>query len=68
LLTYFAEEERKRSIVEEHGEARYHHMIHDLSNPQKIRLTFETIVPAFLDNAVEVRLTPDPGTERVFHS
>jgi GMP synthase-like glutamine amidotransferase len=68
LLTYFAEEERKKSIVEEHGEARYHHMIHDLSNPQKIRLTFETILPAFLDNAVEVLHTPDPGPERVFHS
>lgn len=54
LLTYFAEEERRKSIVDEHGEARYHHMIHDLSHPQKIRLTFETIVPAFLDHAVEV--------------
>ena len=53
LLTYFMEEERKKSIVDEHGEARYHHMIHDLSHPNKIRRTFETIVPAFLENAIE---------------
>lgn len=53
LLTYFQEEERKLSIVEEHGESRYHHMIHDLSHPNKIRRTFETIVPAFLEHAIE---------------
>lgn len=53
LLEYFREDERRQSIVEEHGEPRYHHMIRDLSNPDKIRRTFETIVPAFLENAIE---------------
>lgn len=53
LLTYFKEDERKRSIVEEHGEARYERMIHDLAHPMKIRLTFSTIVPAFLEHAIE---------------
>ena len=53
LLKYFMEEERKKAIVEEHGEARYTRMIHDLSNPQKIRRTFETIIPNFLENAIE---------------
>ncbi len=53
LLKYFLEPERKASIVEEHGPARYEHMIHDLSNPQKIQLTFQTIIPNFLKNAIE---------------
>jgi GMP synthase-like glutamine amidotransferase len=53
LLNYFNEEARKLSIIEEHGEARYHRMLHDLSNPEKIKLTFDTIVPAFLEQAIE---------------
>lgn len=53
LLQYFMEEERKKSIVEEHGESRYDRMIRDLANPQKIQRTFETLIPAFLDHAVE---------------
>ncbi len=53
LLNYFREETRRKSIVEEHGEARYDRMIRDLSNPKKIRRTFETIIPTFLNRAVE---------------
>lgn len=53
LLQYFMEEERRKSIVEEHGVARYEHMIRDLKNPFKIRRTFETLIPAFLENAIE---------------
>lgn len=53
LLENFMEEERKISIVEEHGASRYDRMIRDLANPQKIQRTFETLIPAFLDGAVE---------------
>lgn len=53
LLTYFMEDARRKSIVEEHGEARYDRMIRDLANPLKIRRTFETLIPAFLENAIE---------------
>lgn len=53
LLSYFMEEDRKKSIVEEHGEARYDRMIRDLANPLKIQRTFDTIIPGFLENAVE---------------
>ncbi|HNL38463.1 MAG TPA: GMP synthase, partial [Saprospiraceae bacterium] len=53
LLNYFMEEERRIAIVEEHGEARYDRMIRDLANPQKIQRTFETIIPNFLDHALE---------------
>lgn len=53
LLEYFMEPERKKSIVEEHGEARYDRMIRDLANPMKIQRTFDTVIPNFIENAVE---------------
>jgi GMP synthase-like glutamine amidotransferase len=53
LLSYFLEEERKKLIVEEHGEARYNRMIRDLANPLKIQRTYDTIIPSFLENVVE---------------
>ncbi len=59
LLNYFMEEERKKSIVEEHGESRYDRMIRDLANPQKIQRTFETLIPAFLESAVEALAEPE---------
>lgn len=53
LLQYFLEEERKKSIVEEHGASRYDRMIRDLANHGKIQRTFETLIPAFLEGALE---------------
>ena len=52
LLNYFMEPERKESIEDEHGEARYNRMIHDLGHPQKIKRTFDTLIPGFLDRAI----------------
>ncbi|MCC6278998.1 MAG: GMP synthase [Saprospiraceae bacterium] len=52
LLNYFMEPERRESIVDEHGEARYSRMIHDLGHPQKIKHTFDTLMPGFLDHAI----------------
>ena len=53
LLAYFMEAERKQAIVDEHGESRYNRMIRDLANPLKIQRTFDTIIPNFIENAVE---------------
>lgn len=53
LLQYFMEPERKKSIVDEHGEARYDRMIRDLANPMKILRTFDTVIPNFIEHAVE---------------
>jgi homoserine O-succinyltransferase/O-acetyltransferase len=52
LLSYFLEEERKKAIVSEHGEARYERMMHDLANPMKIQRTFDTLIPNFINSAV----------------
>ncbi|MBL7775735.1 MAG: GMP synthase, partial [Saprospiraceae bacterium] len=53
LLEYFMEPERKKAVVDEHGEARYDRMIRDLAHPQKIQRTFDTVIPNFLENAIE---------------
>jgi GMP synthase-like glutamine amidotransferase len=56
LLAYFLEEERKKSIVDEHGASRYDRMIRDLANPLKIQRTFDTIIPTFIENVVEEKV------------
>jgi hypothetical protein len=53
LHQYFMEEDRRKSIEEEHGAARYARMMRDLKNPQKILRTFNTLIPAFLDHAIQ---------------
>lgn len=53
LLGYFREPDRRKSIVDEHGEQRYEQMIHDLSHPMKIQRTFDTVIPNFLEQAAE---------------
>ena len=53
LLEYFLEPERKKAIVDEHGAARYDRMIRDLAHPLKIQRTYDTVIPNFLENAVE---------------
>lgn len=54
LLEYFMQPERKKAIVEEHGESRYNRMIRDLAHPLKIQRTYDTIIPNFLENAIEL--------------
>lgn len=52
MLTYFLQEDRRKAITDEHGEPRYHRMIRDLANPEKIKRTFKTLIPNFLENAI----------------
>jgi hypothetical protein len=53
MLTHFLKPERKEIIEKEYGVARYERMMHDLNNPMKIQLTFDTIIPGFLNEAVK---------------
>lgn len=53
MLTHFVQPHRREAVINEHGEARYDRMLRDLTHPHKIKLTFDTIIPAFLDHAVE---------------
>jgi GMP synthase-like glutamine amidotransferase len=52
MLVHFQQSHRRDAVVEEYGEARYERMIRDLYNPLKIRHTFDTIIPTFLNQAI----------------
>ena len=53
MLLHFLKEENKHKVIEKHGEDKYLKMIRDLSNPRKIQLTNETILPTFIGQAIE---------------
>lgn len=52
MLVYFQEEAKRKNIIENHGLAKYQKMIKDLSDPTKIALTHQTILPTFIENAM----------------
>jgi homoserine O-succinyltransferase/O-acetyltransferase len=54
MYDHFLKPERREAIVREHGEARYERMMRDLKHPQKIELTFRTIIPGFIEQAIAV--------------
>ena len=46
-------EEKKKTVIENHGEAKWASMIEHLNDPDKIMHTYKHILPNFLSNAVE---------------
>ncbi len=53
MLLHFLKAENKKKVVDEYGMMKYDKMIRDLSNPKKIKLTNETVLPSFISQAVE---------------
>jgi len=61
MLTHFQQEERMVHVITNYGKKKYEQMIRDLSDPDKIQLTHDVVIPSFLENALEVlkeTLTP----------
>ena len=52
MSMYLQRAERKKIVVENHGEEKWKSMISHLSDPDKIVHTYEHILPNFLNNAV----------------
>lgn len=52
LREHFIQPQRRDQVIDEYGEARYQRMMQDLANPNKIELTFNTIVPSFIESAI----------------
>lgn len=57
---YFKREDKKAEIIKNHGEQKYHDMIAHLNDKDKIFLTHNTILPAFLQEAF-TKLRKDNG-------
>ena len=53
MLFHFKQDERKKQVVEKYGEERYFGMIEILKRPGTIQKTRETVLPSFLNNAIE---------------
>jgi GMP synthase-like glutamine amidotransferase len=56
MLVYLLEEEKKKVVIDQHGEEKYISMIEHLSEPDKIVLTQSTIIPNFLQAALQEKI------------
>jgi homoserine O-succinyltransferase/O-acetyltransferase len=52
MLYHFKQDERKNFLINRYNEDRYWEMIALLEHPDKIKLTRKTIIPTFLNNAI----------------
>ena len=53
MKAWFQTDEKKKQIIEEHGLEKYESMMFDLSDPNKIEKTQNTILPSFLEHSIE---------------
>jgi GMP synthase-like glutamine amidotransferase len=52
MLYHFKQDERKKQVIEKYGEKRYFEMIEILQKPDTIKLTRKSVLPSFLQNAI----------------
>jgi GMP synthase-like glutamine amidotransferase len=53
MLYHFKQDERKEQVVEKYGEERYFEMIRILERPDTINKTRKTVIPSFLNYAID---------------
>ena len=63
MSMYLQREDRKNTVIAEHGEEKWRSMITQLNDPDKIRWTYSHVIPNFLLNAVTNSgiLRPEPA-------
>lgn len=52
MLYHFKQPERKEFVIKRYNEEKYYEMISLLEDPKKIKLTRKTVIPSFLNNAI----------------
>jgi homoserine O-succinyltransferase/O-acetyltransferase len=52
MSMYLQREDKKKTVIENHGEDKWESMIEDLNDPAKIMWTYANILPNFLNQAV----------------
>jgi homoserine O-succinyltransferase len=57
MRMYLLREDKKELVIEKHGEKKYWDMLDHLNDPDKIMLTYSTVVPRFLMTALSHRLS-----------
>jgi homoserine O-succinyltransferase len=53
MMLHFQKPERRQSVITAYGEAKYLDMIKHLNDEDKIKLTHEKIIPAFITQAIQ---------------
>ncbi|MEO6931776.1 MAG: GMP synthase, partial [Chitinophagaceae bacterium] len=53
MSMYLQREDKKQTVIAEHGEAKWESMIVNLNDPDKIMWTYAHVIPNFLDIAIE---------------
>jgi hypothetical protein len=57
MRMYLLREDKKAIVIEKHGEKKYWDMLDHLSDPDKIMLTYATVIPRFLMMGLQHRLS-----------
>ena len=52
MTLYLLKEDKKKTVIENHGEAKWKSMIEQLNDPDKIVYTYANVLPNFLQHAV----------------
>jgi GMP synthase-like glutamine amidotransferase len=52
MSMYLQREDKKQTVIENHGEAKWHSMIEHLNDPDKIMWTYSHVLPNFLNESV----------------
>ncbi|WP_178988017.1 type 1 glutamine amidotransferase [Winogradskyella schleiferi] len=53
MESYFSLEENKKVVIDSFGEKKYNEMMNRIDDPEKIELTYNTILPSFIQNAID---------------
>ncbi len=52
MSMYLRTEEKRKTVIENHGEEKLNNMLEHLDDPDKIRWTYSHILPNFLNHSV----------------
>lgn len=56
MYNHLIQEARKKAVIEKHGEKKYYQMLQYLNEPDKIKLTYRTVIPGFLRTALRSKM------------
>mgnify|MGYP006290067873 CR=1 FL=1 len=57
---YFRKEENREKVVTNFGIKKYNQMMERINDPDKIEITYNTILPSFINNALKHKLVEQP--------
>ena len=53
MMSHFSKEDIRNQVIENFGQEKYNDMMEHLNDPDKIELTHDTILPYFIENALD---------------